>query len=86
MENETGFDNSSLEKGVNFLKPSVNAMFNGKESRYALAMGVAKRAREITVEFQDTVFESVKGKKPLKVAEKDFKSGKYYILQPDLKN
>ena len=80
------------------LKPSVKAMFKGKESRYALAMGVAKRAREITVELQDTVFESVKGKNPVKLAEKDFRDSmdssledgpgrvRYCILHPDINN
>ena len=75
-----------IEGEVKMLKPSVEDMFMGKKSRYALAMGVAKRAREITLEQQEEILESVKGKKPIKLAEKDFRDGNYIILQPDLDN
>lgn len=34
-------------------KVDVDALFAGKESRYALVIGVAKRARQITQEFED---------------------------------
>ena len=74
------------EGEIKMLRPSVEDMFMGKKSRYALAMGVAKRAREITLEQQEEVLESVKGKKPIKLAEKDFRNGSYSILQPDLDN
>lgn len=71
---------------VRMLKPSVEDMFMGRKSKYALAMGVAKRAREITVEQQEEVYESVKGKKPIKLAEKEFRDGLCSILQPDIDN
>ena len=76
----------SVDRNLKMLRPSVEDMFMGKKSRYALAMGVAKRAREITVEQQEEVYESVKGKKPIKLAEKDFRDGVYSILQPDIDN
>lgn len=75
-----------VSEEVKMLKPSVEDMFKGRKSRYALTMGVAKRAREITIEQQEEVLESVKGKKPIKLAEKDFRDGAYIILQPDLDN
>ena len=43
---------------------SVDKMLEGRESRYALVMGVAKRAREIAQEFEDNtpVFRSQIGR------------------------
>lgn len=77
---------------VVMVRPSIKAMFEGKESRYALVMAVAKRAREITVESQDTVYENAKGKNPVKLAEKDFRDSMvpggslYCIFHPDVNN
>ncbi len=93
-----GYSALGDKSDTRMLKPSVKAMFKGKASRYALVMGVAKRAREITVELQDTIFESVKGKNPVKLAEKDFRDSidsssedvpgriRYCILHPDINN
>ncbi|MDR1467068.1 MAG: DNA-directed RNA polymerase subunit omega [Oscillospiraceae bacterium] len=62
-------------------KPSIKNMFNGKESRYSLVIGVAKRAREIVDEadFSGDILEE----KPVNIAIKDFKEGKYCISVPD---
>lgn len=67
---------------VKMLRPSIDAMFKGKESRYALVMGIAKRAREISDELEGTVLEKIE--KPVKMAEKEFKAHKYVILEPDI--
>lgn len=62
-------------------RPSVDDIFAGKVSKYALAIAVAKRAREITEDMQTD-----KGKvhdKPVLVAVEEFKDHKYAILEPD---
>lgn len=64
-----------------YTRPSVDDIFAGKVSKYALAIAVAKRAREITEDMQ-----SDKGKvydKPVLVAVDEFKNHKYAILEPD---
>ncbi len=64
-----------------YTRPSVDDIFAGKMSKYALAIAVAKRAREITDDMQ-----SDKGKvcdKPVIVAVEEFKDHKYNILEPD---
>lgn len=65
-----------------YTRPSVDDIFAGKMSKYALAIAVAKRAREITEDMQ-----SDKGKvcdKPVIVAVDEFKNHKYAILEPDI--
>lgn len=64
-----------------YTRPSVDDIFAGKMSKYALAIAVAKRAREITDDMQ-----SDKGKvcdKPVIVAVDEFKNHKYAILEPE---
>lgn len=66
----------------NYTKPSVDDIFAGKVSKYALAIAVAKRARQITDDMQDD-----KGKvydKPVLVAVEEFENHKYEILEPDI--
>ena len=67
---------------VNFFKPSIDAMLSGRESKYALVMGVAKRAREISDELEGTVLEKIE--QPVKVAEREFRAHDYDILVPDI--
>lgn len=63
-------------------KPSIDDMFEGKESRYALVIGVAKRAREIA---DDMVKNKEKfNTKPVLLAIDDFKNHKYNILEPEI--
>ena len=40
-------------KYEHYTRPSVNDIFAGKQSKYALAIAVAKRARQITDDMQD---------------------------------
>jgi len=64
-----------------YTRPSVDDIFAGKMSKYALAIAVAKRARQITDDMQ-----SDKGKvcdKPVIVAVDEFKDHKYAILEPE---
>lgn len=65
----------------NMKKVSVEEMLQGKKSRYALVIGVAKRAREISAEYEQT--EKILNKKPVLMAVDDLKSGRYSILEPD---
>ncbi len=65
-----------------YTRPSVDDIFAGKMSKYALAIAVAKRAREITEDMQTD-----RGKvydKPVIVAVDEFKNHKYAILEPDI--
>ena len=64
-------------------KPSIDDMLAGKQSRYSLVIGVAKRAREITDEIQK---DKTKGPcdKPVIVAVEEFKDHKFAILEPDV--
>ena len=63
-------------------KPSIDDMMSGKKSRYALVIGVAKRAREIADEIDNTSFKETE--KPVNLAIKDFKEHKYEILEPQI--
>ena len=74
-----------------YTRPSVDDIFAGKTSKYALAIAVAKRAREIT---DDLFAEKEKGgkgsdkplktcDKPVLVAIKEFEDHQYAILDPD---
>ncbi len=69
-------------KEINILKPSVEAMLSGKENRYPLVIGVAKRARDISDELENRGESSTE--KPVMMAINDFKEGKYFILEPDI--
>ena len=60
---------------------SVDDMLSGKESRYALVIGVAKRAREIAQEFEEQGI--ITDEKPVLLAIEDFKNHKYNILEPE---
>ena len=60
---------------------SVDDMLSGKESRYALVIGVAKRAREIAQEFEEQGI--ITDEKPLLLAIEDFKNHKYNLLEPE---
>lgn len=62
-------------------KPSIDDMLSGKQSRYALVIAVAKRAREIASQAEtdgDILLE-----KPVNMAIKEFQAHKYEILEPD---
>lgn len=63
-------------------KVSVDDMLSGKESRYSLVIGVAKRAREIA----DKTYNEglISTEKPVNLAIEDFKQHKYNIIQPDV--
>lgn len=60
----------------------IDDMFSGKQSRYPLVIAVAKRAREITDEFN--MSNKISTEKPVSLAIEDFKQNKYEILQPEV--
>ena len=60
---------------------SVDDMLSGKESRYALVIGVAKRAREIAQEFEEQGI--ITDEKPVLLAIEDFKNRKHNLLEPE---
>ena len=62
-------------------RASLDDMLKGRESRYALVIGVAKRAREIAQNFKDENI--ITDEKPVLLAIEDFKNHKYNILELD---
>ncbi len=64
-----------------YTRPSVDDIFAGKVSKYALAIAVAKRARVLTEDMQKD-----RGKvcdKPVLVAVEEFRQHKFAILEPE---
>ena len=62
-------------------KLSAEDMLNGESSKYALAVAVAKRAREIT---DDIILKGeIVEEKPVNIAIKELKEDKYNIMAPD---
>ena len=62
------------------LKPSDIEDIRGKESRYAVVVGVAKRAREIAEEAE--AHGEILIEKPVSLAINDFKNGDYKLIVP----
>ncbi len=63
-------------------KPSIDDMLAGKQSRYSLVIGVAKRAREISDDFNERG--EICDDKPVLLAVDDFKNHKYEIIEQDI--
>lgn len=63
------------------IRASIDDMLSGKESRYALVIGVAKRARAIAQNFEDEGV--ITDDKPVLLAIEEFKSHKFNIIEPD---
>lgn len=62
-------------------KIDVDELFQGKQSKYALVVGVSKRAREITQKFEDEGV--VTEDKPVLLAIDEIKNHEMNILEPD---
>lgn len=62
-------------------KVDVDLLFEGKQSKYALVVGVAKRARQITQAFEDE--NVVTEEKPVLLAIDEIKNHEINILEPD---
>lgn len=62
-------------------KVNVDELFEGKQSKYALVVGVSKRARQITRQFEEegTVTED----KPVLLAIDEIKNHQIGLLEPD---
>ncbi len=65
-------------------KPSIDDMLAGKQSRYSLVIGVAKRAREISDAYNERG--EICDEKPVLLAVEDFKNHKYEIIEEDINN
>lgn len=63
-------------------RPSVDDMLKNRTTRYSLVIAVAKRAREISAEIEES--EQIVDEKPVLMAIEDFKNHKYSILEPDI--
>ena len=62
-------------------KVDVDSLLQGKQSKYALVVGVAKRAREITQTFEEE--QIVTEVKPVLIAIKEIEGHEINILEPD---
>lgn len=63
-------------------KLSREDMLRGKQSRYSLVVGVAKRAREIVAEAE--IDGRIIVDKPVILAAKDYEEDKYDIYEPEI--
>ena len=63
-------------------RPSVDDMLENKTTRYALVIGVAKRARQIAAQFEKENI--IIDEKPVLLAIEDFKQHRYNILEPEV--
>ena len=63
------------------IRASIDDMLSGKESRYALVIGVAKRARAIAQNVEDEGV--ITDEKPVLLAVEEFKNHKFNIIEPD---
>jgi DNA-directed RNA polymerase subunit omega len=59
----------------------VDELFQGKQSKYALVVGVSKRARQITQTFEEEGI--VTEDKPVLLAIDEIKNHKINLLEPD---
>lgn len=62
-------------------KVDVDELFQGKQSKYALVVGVSKRAREITRKMEDEGI--VTEDKPVLLAIDEIKNHEISIYEPD---
>ena len=62
-------------------KINVDELFAGKQSKYALVVGVSKRAREITQINEEE--EIVTEEKPVLVAIEEIRNHEINLLEPD---
>ena len=60
---------------------NVDELFAGKQSKYALVVGVSKRARQITQAFADENI--VTEEKPVLLAIEEIKNHEINLLEPD---
>ena len=63
-------------------KVNVDELFAGKQSKYALVVGVAKRAREI-IDGSMPLVDAKVGEKPLSIAIDEMNQGKMTIIAQD---
>ncbi len=59
----------------------VDELFEGKQSKYALVVGVSKRARQITESLEDEGV--VTDEKPVLLAIDEIKSHRINLIEPD---
>ncbi len=62
-------------------KVNVDELFEGKQSKYALVVGVSKRARETTRQFEEEG--TVTEEKPVLMAIEEIKNHEINLLEPD---
>ncbi len=63
-------------------KTSVEDMLAGRSSKYALVIGVARRARAIAQKYIDN--KEILDDKPVLMALDEFKDGRFDIYEPEI--
>ena len=62
-------------------KVNVDELFQGKQSKYALVVGVSKRAREITEKFENEGI--ITEDKPVLLAIEEIRNHEISLVEPD---
>ena len=62
-------------------KPNIDDMLEGRQSRYSLVIAVAKRAREITDDYNERG--EICDEKPVLLAIDEFKQHKFDIIEEE---
>ncbi|MER2081308.1 MAG: DNA-directed RNA polymerase subunit omega [Ruminococcus sp.] len=62
-------------------KVNVDELFEGKQSKYALVVGVSKRAREITEKFENEGI--ITEDKPVLLAIEEIRNHEISLVEPD---
>jgi DNA-directed RNA polymerase subunit omega len=60
---------------------NVDELFEGKQSKYALVVGVSKRARQITEKFEKE--NTVTDKKPVLLAIEEIRNHEVNLIEPE---
>lgn len=60
---------------------NVDELFEGKQSKYALVVGVSKRARQLTQEFEEEGV--IVEEKPVILAIEEIKSHQINLVEPE---
>ena len=63
------------------LRPAIVQILKNNESYYSLVLAVAKRARQITDEANESKDKVILNKKPVKTAVDELAAGEYKIIE-----
>ena len=70
-----------VSNAISWLNPNDIEKIQGDNSRYAVVIGIAKRAREIAEQAEQE--QTILLEKPVSMAIEDFESGDYKLVEED---